>query len=84
MRQKIIPEEIKITGYIRELEKDKGGRVFAVFIETDNFQRYIVHSTITKELIHLINKKVIAHCEVVNTDVHYNDVIRIVDYKVVE
>jgi len=51
MNNKNFLKEIKIVGYIRGLEKDKGGQVFAVFIETENFQKYIVHDGIAKDLI---------------------------------
>ena len=84
MNTKNIQREIKIVGYIRGLEKNRGGHFFAVFIETEIFQKYIVHDGVAKDLMKYLNQKVKVTCKVVNMDIDENKIIEVIQYELLD
>ena len=73
-------ENIEITGYVKALEKDKGGHVIAVLIETDEFEKFIVHNGKTRELIAFLDRKIRVKCNIVDKDLYDNNIIQIDNY----
>ena len=52
-----------IRGTLRAYDKDKSGNVLQLFIQTDEFEKYIIDESVeSKKLFPLINEEVIINC----------------------
>ena len=76
-------DHLKIKGVITPKDRDKGGNVVQVLIETSNFERYtIADNKVGRELIDLLGKEVMIHGVVSGEDLDGSEILFVQKYEV--
>jgi hypothetical protein len=76
-------DHLKIKGVIAPKDRDKGGNVVQVLLETKNFERYtIADNKIGRELIDLLGKEVLIQGLLSGEDIDGSDILFVQRYDV--
>ena len=77
-------DHLKIKGVITPKDRDKGGNVVQVLLETKNFERYtIADNRVGRELLEFIGKEVTIHGIISGEDIDGSDMLFVQKYEVV-
>ena len=84
MLKRNYPRNVKIIGEIIVSDKDKGGHVMEVVIETEDFERFVViNNKIGKSLYHHLNKKIKAKGIVIGENTFEDQMLKISSYEII-